>query len=282
MKRLFLFLLICATTAVTAQIQTPQPSPAAKVMQKVGLTDITVEYSRPAMRGRTIFGDLVPFDKIWRTGANANTTITVGDDFTFGGTDVKAGTYAVFTKPGKKQWDVYLYSKTDNWGAPRSWDESLVVATATVPVQEMNLTQESFTIGINELSMDSAHLQISWENSLVAIPITVPTKKKTEESIMKVMSGEAQPSVNDYYSAAAFYYEAGTNLEQALEWITKATEMNDKAFWMFTRKSLIEEKLGKKKDAVKTAKTALALAKDQKNADYVKINEDNLKRWGAM
>ncbi|ARN77437.1 dihydrolipoamide dehydrogenase [Nonlabens spongiae] len=276
-NKLFLLFLSVAVFA-TAQIEAPQPSPKAKVMQTVGLTDVTVEYSRPAMKGRDIFGGLVPYGKLWRTGANENTLITFSDEVKFGGKNVEAGTYAIYTKPGKDQWEVMLYTDTNNWGNPAEWDASKVAASVMAKTEKLNMPQESWTIAINELSMGGAHLQMMWDETLVRVPFTVPTQAKTMANIKRAMSG---PSANDYYQAAAFYLEADQDLNQAHEWITKATEMNPKAFWIFTRKSLIEEKMGNKQAAITSAKKALALAKERGNQDYVKINQDNLARWGA-
>ena len=276
-NKLFLLFLSVAVFA-TAQIEAPQPSPKAKVMQTVGLTDVTVEYSRPAMKGRDIFGGLVPYGKLWRTGANENTMITFSDEVKFGGKNVEAGTYAIYTKPGKDQWEIMLYTDTNNWGNPAEWDPSKIAASVMAKTEKLNMPQESWTIAINELSMDGAHLQMMWDETLVRVPFTVPTQAKTMANIKRAMSG---PSANDYYQAAAFYLEADQDMDQAHEWITKATEMNPKAFWIFTRKSLIEEKMGNKQAAIASAKKALALAKERGNQDYVKINQDNLARWGA-
>jgi hypothetical protein len=279
MKKLIvvLSLMLVATTAM-AQIEAPQPSPSAKAMQTVGLTEVTLEYSRPAKRGRAIFGELVPFDKLWRTGANSNSMITFSDDVKFAGTDVKAGTYAVYTKPGKKEWTVMLYNDTSNWGNPKTWDENKVVATATVEIKKINYEVESWTMAINEVTMEGAHLQMMWEKTLVAVPFSVPTAAKTEASIDKVMAG---PSANDYYSAATFYLDANKNLQQAHEWISEAVEARPEAYWMHRKKSLIEAKMGNKSAAIASAKISLTLAEEAKNMDYVKLNVDSLKEWGA-
>ncbi|MGB3591303.1 MAG: DUF2911 domain-containing protein [Nonlabens sp.] len=280
MKNLcILVCLFAISIAATAQIEAPQPSPAATVMQTVGLTDVTVKYSRPGMKGRKIFGNLVPYGKLWRTGANANTTVEFEDAINFNGTAVTPGTYSLFTKPGQDMWEVILYKTTDNWGTPREWNKDMIVASTKVKPQMTNRAQESFTIAINEVKMDKAHLQIMWDKTLVEVPFTVPTKEKTMSSIERAMAG---PSANDYYSAASFYLEADEDMNKAHEWISKAVEANPDAFWMHTRKSLIEEKMGDKKAAVASAKKAMTIAKKAGNADYVKINNDNLKKWGAM
>jgi hypothetical protein len=279
MKKLIVVLsLMLVATTVKAQIDAPQPSPSAKAMQTVGLTEVTLEYSRPAKRGRDIFGELVPFDKLWRTGANSNSMITFSDDVKFAGTDVEAGTYAVYTKPGKKEWTVMLYNDTSNWGNPRTWDEDKVVATATVETKKLKNEVESWTMAINEVSMEGAHLQMMWDETLVAVPFSVPTAAKTQASIDKVMAG---PSADDYYSAATFYLDANKNLQQAHEWISEAVEARPEAYWMHRKKSLIEAKMGNKSAAIASAKTSLTLAEDAKNMDYVKLNTDSLKEWGV-
>lgn len=270
--------LLFLTVTLTAQIQAPQPSPMAKVNQTVGLTEVTLEYSRPAMKGREIFGELVPFETLWRTGANANSIITFSDDVVFAGNKVAAGSYAIYTKPSKKKWEVILYNETTNWGTPKSWDESKIVATATAETNKIKNKAESFTIAINELSMEGAHLQILWDDTMVAVPFTVPTATKTQASIDKIMAG---PSANDYYSAATFYLDTDKNLQQAHEWISKAVDTNPGAYWMHRKKSLIEAKMGNKTAAIATAKTSLSLAEKAGNMDYVKLNTDSLKEWGV-
>jgi hypothetical protein len=267
-------------TAVAAQIEAPQASPMAKSMQTVGLTEVALEYSRPAMRGRDIFGELVPFGKLWRTGANANSTITFSDDVKFAGTAVKAGTYAVYTKPAKKKWTVMLYSDASNWGTPGTWDESKVVASVTVESAMLKNAVESWTMAINELSMEGAHLEMMWDKTMVAIPFSVPTAAKTLASIEKVMAGP-EPEANDYYSAATFYLDANMNLKQAHEWISKAVDAMPEAFWMHRKKSLIESKIGDKAAAIASAITSMELAEKAGNMDYVKLNKDSLMEWGV-
>ena len=138
MKKLILFVFALAlTVSVNAQIETPQPSPFSTVEQKVGLTDVTLEYSRPNMRGRAIFGDLVPYGKVWRAGANRNTVITFSDDVTIDGTTLKAGSYAIYIIPSEKSWEVIFYTDTNNWGNPQEWDDSKVAVKATAQIFEL-------------------------------------------------------------------------------------------------------------------------------------------------
>lgn len=264
----------------SAQIQAPQPSPFSKLEQKVGLTDVTIEYSRPGMRDREIFGNLVPFGEVWRTGANENTKITFSDDVEIGGKSLKKGTYALFTKPGKDSWEVMFYSDATNWGAPANWDDSKVALTATAEVSELPFAMETFSIFLNDLKNDAAVLSIVWENTVASLPIKFPTHSKTLASIEKVMNG---PSANDYFAAGSYYHDAKVDNKKALEWVNKAIEMQDgdAPFWILRRKSLIEADLGMTKEAIATAKRSLALAEKAGNADYVKMNKDSLKEWGA-
>lgn len=283
MKRLFLFAFVgLLSVTLSAQlIQTPQPSPSAKIEQTVGLTNVTVEYSRPSMKGRTIFGNLVPYDKLWRTGANKNTTVSFSDDVTIDGKELKAGTYAIFTKPGEAVWEVIFYSDTNNWGTPQKWDDSKVALMTKAEVQEMPMPIETFTITIDDVHNNGATLGMLWENAYVGVPFTVPTTEKAVKSIEMVMSG---PSANDYYAAASYYYDEGKDLEKAKEWIDKAVAMDKegRAFWVMRKQSLIYAKLGDKKGAIEAAKRSLASAEAAKNADYVKLNKDSLKEWGAL
>lgn len=283
MKKLLLSVFIlCLTLNVQAQVETPQPSPASKVEQKVGLTDITIEYSRPGVKGRTIFGGLEPWGTVWRTGANKNTTITFSDDVTFAGQAVKAGSYAVFTKlTSDKEWEVMLYSDTENWGTPQNWDDSKVAATAKVEVHEIPFTVETFTMDINNIKNDSATLDMIWEKSYVAIPFTVPTDEKVSKTIASVMDG---PSAEDYYASAVYYLESGKDMDKAVKWIDKAIDMTkDKPrFWWVHQQALIYAKAGNKSGAINAAKKSLDLAKEAKYEPYIKKNEEVLKEWGAM
>jgi hypothetical protein len=281
MKKLTLLLIILmgAFTA-QAQIDTPAPSPFSKLEQKVGLSDVTVAYSRPSMRGRTIFGDLVPYDKLWRTGANSYTLITFGSDVKIDGKDVKAGTYSIFTKPGKTTWEVFFYTDTQGGGTPSNWDDNKVAAKVTVPVNQMQTPVETFTIDIDDLNDNGATLGMLWEKTYVGVKFEVPTDAQVSAAIDKVMAG---PGAGDYYAAAVYYLNADKDINKAKEWMDKAMSMTEKpAFWQLRQQSLIYAKAGDKKAAIETAKKSLAAAETAGNMDYVKMNKDSLKEWGAM
>jgi hypothetical protein len=276
-KKLCIFLLIVGiSSTINAQIKTPQPSPLSKLEQVVGLTDVSLEYSRPSMKGRTIFGDLVPYGKLWRTGANANSKITFGNNVTINGKELKKGTYAIYTIPNEKQWEVIFYSDANNWGIPKEWDESKVALKTTVDAHEIEVTIETFTIEINNLQTSSAEIGILWDNIYVGVAFEVPTEQIAMKSIETVMAG---PTKNDYYQAASFYLAEGKDLNQALIWIEKACEGDNPPYWYLRRMSLIQAGLGDKKSAIATAKRSLAAAEKDNNADYIKMNKESIAEW---
>lgn len=265
--------------AVSGQIQVPQPSPTATVEQQVGLSNVKYTYARPGMRGREIFGGLVPYNEKWRTGANNNTTISFDTKVNIGGKELSEGTYAIYTVPKQNEWEVIFYEDTNNWGLPQQWDENKVALRATAQVQEMPMEMETFTILLDNLKNNSADLNFIWDNTVAILPIEVPTDEAAMASIERVMKG---PSAGDYFSAATYYHDEKKDLQKAYEWINKAVEMgNPDAYWVLRRKSLIEADLGKKKEAIETAKKSLAAAEKAGNQDYVKLNKDSLKEWGA-
>ncbi|MBC2840386.1 DUF2911 domain-containing protein [Robiginitalea sp. SC105] len=278
-KSILLFVALGIGALGFSQIQTPAPSPGSELHQTVGLTEVVVNYSRPSMKGRAIFGGLVPFDAIWRTGANMNTTVSFSDDVKVGGNTLEAGAYALYTKPGPQQWEVYFYTDTNNGGLPQQWDESKVAAIVTVPAMKMEMPVETFTITVDDLTNNGASLGLIWENTYVGIPFEVPTTEKAMRSIEAVMGG---PGANQYHSAAAYYLEEGQDLSKAKMWVDKATEMSPDAYWMWRTKSLIYAKMGDTKGAIAAAKKSLEVAQKAGNQDYVRMNQASLKEWGAM
>ena len=271
-----LLLFVGLISTANAQIETPQPSPSSSIEQIVGLTKVNLEYSRPAMRGRTIFGDLVPYGKIWRTGANMNTKITFGHDVTVDGQELKKGSYAVYTIPNETSWEVLFYSDSNNGGVPKDWDDAKVVAKTTAQVHKMSFKVESFTISFDDLSSTSATLGFIWEDVYVGVEFQVPTDKITSKSIESAMAG---PSRNDYFQAASYYHSEGKDLNQALEWMKLATAGDNAQFWVLRRTSLIQADLGDKASAIATAKKSLAGAQKAGNADYIKMNKESITKW---
>ncbi|MDA9018078.1 DUF2911 domain-containing protein [Saprospiraceae bacterium] len=282
MKKFYTLMVLCLALSITvsAQVQAPQPSPSTKVEQKVGLTDVTLEYSRPGVKGRTIFGDLVTLDKMWRTGANKNSIVTFSTSVMINGKEIEAGSYAIFTKPSIQSWEINFYSETENWGTPEAWDASKVAATVLAKSTKLNDKVETFTISIENLSDGSADLSISWDKTKVVVPFTVPTDEMVMASIEKTMAG---PSSNDYYAAGRYYKDSGKDYIKALEMINKSIEMRgEEKFWMVRQKALTLAKLGKTEEAIVAAEKSIALAKIAGNDDYVKSNEKSIAEWESM
>lgn len=280
MKRTKLLLSTIAaavTFATTAQIDAPQPSPTAEIEQMVGLTEVEIEYSRPGMKDRAIFGNLVPYGEIWRTGANASTKITVGDNVTLGGKEVPAGKYALYTIPGKDSWTVIIYKDLENWGAG-GYDQSKDLCRFQVKPTKLNDKVETFTIDFSDFTTNSANVNLSWENTRVSIPMVTPADELVEKQIKQVLIDG--PGAGSYYSAAKFYLDKNKDLDQALEWINKAVELRPNAFWYIHVQAKVLAAQGKKKEAIAAANKSMEMAKNNEGGDfgYVKNNEDLIKK----
>lgn len=279
-KIIFVLAMIIANYALEAQVKTPAPSPKSVLNQVVGLTDVTIDYSRPSAKGRIVFGDLVPFGKVWRTGANANTTVSFSDDVVIKGATLKKGKYALYVMPKADMWEVIFYTTTDNWGTPENWDEKKVAVQTNVDPIALGNNVETFTIAINNLTNDSATIDISWEKTMVSVKFDVPTNKTANASIEKVLAG---PTAGDYFSSGQYLLQSNGDLGKALEYLNKAISMTkpgaDVPFWYQRQKSLVQAKMGDKAAAIATAKLSLAGAEKEKNDDYVKMNNDSIKEW---
>ena len=271
------FILTLFTSAyVFGQIQRPMASPSSKIEQKVGLTDIKVEYYRPSKNNRNVFGDVVPLNEIWRTGANENTKITLSDPVAFGKDTLQKGTYAIFTKPGSSSWEIIFYTEITNWGLPEKWDESKVALKTMAAVYTMNDVTETFTISVDKPTTKSAELTFSWDKIRAVLPFTVPTSQKMSASIDKVMAG---PTAGDYYAAAEFYFKEKKENKKALEYCTKAADLRPEAYWITRMKALIQAELGDYKGAIATAKISLEAATKDGDENYVKMNNASIEEW---
>ena len=278
MKKVIVLSLLLITGISSAQISIPQASPIPKVNQTVGLTEISVDYHRPSAKGRAVYGELVPYGKNWRTGANENTTITFSQDVIIDGKPLAQGTYALYTTPKADAWDIIFYKDIHNWGLPEEWsDEKIALKTSAKP-ESLNRLVETFTISFNNVTTESTNLELSWEKTLVSIKIEVPTQKIVLKTIEDTMNG---PSANEYYTCSQYYYQSNTDLNKALTWINQGIALSaDKVpFWYYRLKSLIQFKLGDKKGAIESAKLSLAGATDKKNEDYIRQNKESIELW---
>ena len=276
LKNISLILLLVAgfATISLGQLRTPAPSPSAKFVQTVGLTDVTIEYSRPGVKGRDVFGDLVPFDKIWRTGANAATKITFSDAVTIQGQKLEAGSYAILTKPSKTKWAVHFYAyESGNFGTYVEKEPTLAVDAETV---DLPVKMENFAIWVDNLTNDGANIEIIWDRTLVSLKLGVFSDDQVMASIDRMLAG---PSNNDYYAMGQYMHDAGKDLNKALKYVQKATKTDSPRFWQVRREALILADLGRKAEALEAAKLSLELAKAAGNDDYVRMNEKSIKAW---
>ncbi len=274
---LSIILLFTSGLSLFAQIQSAKSSPFSTLEQRVGLTDVKIEYSRPSKNDREVFGKVVPLNEIWRTGANENTKITISDAIVFGKDTLQVGTYAIFTKPSETTWEVIFYSDITNWGTPDEWDEKKVALKVNAKVIALNDVVETFTIGIDNLTTKSANLNFSWDKTRASVSFTVPTVEKMAKSIKTTMSG---PTAGDYHTSAEFYFKEKMDMKQALEWSTKACDLRgDEAFWMLRLKSQIQAELGDYKGAIETAKRSLASAETAKYQAYIDMNKASIEEW---
>lgn len=266
------FLLVSA--ALTAQISTPQPSPLSTVNQKIALSEATVTYSRPSTKGRKIFGDLVAFGKLWRTGANMATVLKLSDEAKIAGNTVPAGEYSLLSIPGEKEWTMIL-NKNSKLSGTYNYKQEEDVLRFQAKSERLNYLTETFTINFSDLKEGSATLDIIWEQTKVSFQIEFEYDSKVAKQITDKMAG---PSKGEYFTAARYYYETKRDLNKALEWIDKALENNEK-YWILTVKAKIQAELGKFKDAIATAQKAKDLALKDEDDSYVKQNEENMAKW---
>ncbi len=277
MKKIIVCIALSFAVNGYSQIQFPKVSPQGKIEQRIGVTDVSVSYSRPSVKGRTVFGNVVLFDKIWRTGANENTLIKTSDDLIFGKDTLKKGTYAIFTKPSKESWDLYFYKDTLNWGEPRNWDETKVALKTQSIVKNLTDAYEFFTIDIQQVDVNNGQLILAWDKTKVIFPFQVNTRKKVVGGIDKLMAG---PTAGEYFNAGSYYYKEKIDLKKALDWVSKAIEIQgEDAYWMLRTKSLIQAELGDYKGAITTAKKALLASEKAKNQANIDMNKVSIEEW---
>lgn len=266
----FALIAMLSTNATAQQLKTPAPSPSQTIKQAFGLGEITIDYSRPSVKGRTIFGDVVPFGKVWRTGANASTKLTFSDDVSLDGNAVKAGTYALYTVPNKDSWEVMLYKDLSLGGNVADYKAENEVLRFKTTSMAAPIKVETFTITLAEVMPTAATLEIVWEATKISVKVATSIDEKIMKNITAAMSPvDARP----YFAAASYYYDNGKDLNKALEWANKAIEQNPKAFWISHLKAKILLKNKDYKNAIAIAEQSLATAKTEKNEDYVKMNE---------
>jgi hypothetical protein len=275
MKKILLLSAIFCFSFISGQIKSPQPSPTATITQKVGVSNISVEYSRPGAKEREIFGGLVSYGKMWRTGANKATKITFNEDCVFGGAKIKEGSYSLFTIPGEKEWTVVLNKNTELWGVG-DYDEKNQVCSIVAKAIETKDFTESFTIDFGTFQSFSTIMSLKWANTKIDIKIESLAAKKLEKQYLELLT--KGPSANDFYNGAKFFADNTSEYEMALDWINTAIEKRPDAFWMQFHKARILKKMGNNKESISVAEELIALAKEKKDDyGYIKRSENLIK-----
>lgn len=268
MKKIVLsFAFLCALSYANAQIKMPAPSPAQTIKQEFGLSNVELSYSRPVKKGRKIFGDLVPYNAVWRTGANGATTLTFGDNVVIGGKEIPAGKYGLLSIPGATSWTLIITKQTDVT-SPAAYKQEEDVVRVTAKVKPLNTSVENFTIQFDNIQPESCDLVISWDKSIVSLPIKTNVDAKIMASIEESMKSD-KPA---YFQSAFYYLESGKDLKQAETWFAKAVEAQPNAFWIRYQQARTLAKLGKKAQAKEAALKSKELATAANNQDYVTLN----------
>lgn len=262
-------------SAIDSQLQAqaikmPAPSPLQTIKQEFALSEVSVSYSRPAVKGRKVMGDLVPFNNsVWRTGANQPTKITFGEDVKIAGNNVPKGEYALYTIPAKNEWTIILSKNTALWGSTGYKESDDLIRFKAKP-ETLPSNVESFTIMFNNVKPQSMDVELMWENTAVAFTVNAEIDSRIVKQIETAMApGDRRP----YFESASYYFESGKDMKQAFEWANKAVEQNPERYWVEHLKAKIQMKMGDKKGAIESATRSIANAKTQKNPDYVALNE---------
>lgn len=281
MKKIIVTAFLAMSLSTFAQVNVPQASPKVEIEQVVGLTEIELEYARPGMKDRVVFGEMVPYGKVWRTGANENTTIQFSDDVSINGKPLPKGKYALYTVPNKDNWDVIFYQDTENWGVPQNWDDKKVVLKVRADISTVEKPIEYLNITVNPLNNNRGELVIGWEKTQAIVYFEVPTQKKALQSIEEGLNANA--TARDYYSAAQYLYSEGIDVDKALSYMEHSIKMSggdeEAPFYVLRQKALIQAAIGDKQTAIETAKKSSESAKKAGNEEYIKMNEKSIEEW---
>jgi len=250
------------------QLTTPQPSPTAEIKQNFALSSIEISYSRPGVKGRKIFGDLVPYGKVWRTGANSATTVTFGEDVTIGGKKVTAGKYGLLSIPGETEW-TFIITKQLDVTSPAAYKQEQDVVRVTAKPEALPFSIETMMINIDNIKSNSCTIGLVWDNVFAGFDVTSDVDSKVMAQIKGTMENDNRP----YFAAAQYYIDNGKDLNKAVEWLDKAYTQNPEAFWVLYQKARAQKMLGKKTEAIATSNKSIEIAKKAKNDDYVALNE---------
>ncbi len=266
----------------------PKASPLSRLEQEVGFSKITVEYSRPATKGRTIFGNrpdgqpgLVPYGRIWRVGANESTKITLDTDVEILGNKLPKGIYALYAFPEADAWEIVFHRNTSHWGDGRTAynPEEDALRIKVKPIKTLDF-QENFSISFDGLTHNSVNMTWQWAHTKVVIPIGIDTGKIMLAQIQEKL--ESNPTAQTYYEVARYYQEEGIKYSEALEYLNKAISLGGDTYYFHRVKSLVEAELGDYQSAIRSAETSLNLAEKEGKDEFVRMNQKNIKRWAKL
>jgi tetratricopeptide (TPR) repeat protein len=263
-------LLLLSNATIGQALKVPAPSPVQTIKQAFALSDISLEYSRPSVKGRVIFGDLVPFGKIWRTGANGATKITFGEDVKIDGMALTAGTYAIYSIPNKDSWELMFYKDLSLGGNVAEYKKENEVAKLVLKTKTIADKIECFTMDISDITSSTAMINLTWEKTRVGFTVVADIDTR----IMKAIDANVVQDNRPYFQAASYYYESNKDLIKAAEWADKAFAANPNAYWILMLKAKIQAKQKDKKAAIVTAEQVITIATEGKNDDYVKQAKD--------
>ncbi len=279
MKKLIFTCSLALSTVTFSQLQAPMLSPLAKLEQTIGLTKVSIEYSRPQKANRNIFPSAIPYGQVWRAGANRNTVFSTDDRLVFGKDTLKAGSYALFVIPEATEWTLLFYKSIENWGVPTDFSKDKVALEVKTKITKNIKPVENFTIQIDNVTINNAILTMTWDNVATAFPFQVMTEAKMQNNIAIAFAG---PSATDHYKAADYLLNSNGDMNQALEHINQAIVLagNENApFFYIRKKALIQANLKDFKGAIDTASMSLDAARKAGNDEYVRLNEASIKEW---
>lgn len=266
---------------LSAQVQFPKSSPRTHLLQEIGLAQLEVDYSRPATRGRSIFGALVPYGRIWRVGANESTKFTTDQELKVGPYTLDAGTYSLYAFPGPKSWEIVFHTNTTHWGDGRSeYDPSEDAFRLNIIPEKTERKQENFLITFDQITNNSAEMIWWWDHTLIRIPFQLPTTRLMEEQIETILNGNPNPQT--CYEIARYYQQEGEELQQGLRLVDKALSLGGDTYYFHRVRSLLLADLGRYREAVQAAEKSMILAEKEGKDEFVRMNAANIRRWNPL
>ena len=278
MKIVIGLLCMLYSTVLLSQLDHPKVSPVATVTQVVGFTTISIDYSRPAARGRKIFGGLVPYGRIWRVGANESTKFSIDTEVSILGNQLASGTYALYAFPEEEDWEIVFHKNTSHWGDGRKeYNPEEDAFRVRLQPQKQQSYQENFLISFDSISHNHATMVLHWANTSVCVPLSVDTDRKMEEQIAKKV--KTGPTAQTLYEAARFYVEQDKKYPQVLSYVNRAISLSGDTYYFHRVKSLAEAALGDYRSAIGSAEKSLLLAQKEGKDEFVRLNQQHIDSW---